>query len=59
MAYDLQSKAMEEMNRVTIFGDIHGNLPALEAALADMSAERLSPLSVWAIWLAMAISQMK
>jgi putative phosphoesterase len=24
------------MNRVTIFGDIHGNLPALEAVLADI-----------------------
>jgi putative phosphoesterase len=32
------------MNRVTIFGDIHGNLPALEAVLADMDAHDLSPL---------------
>jgi putative phosphoesterase len=32
------------MNRVTIFGDIHGNLPALEAVLADMDARGLSPL---------------
>jgi predicted phosphodiesterase len=32
------------MNRVTIFGDIHGNLPALEAVLADMDAHQLSPL---------------
>jgi putative phosphoesterase len=32
------------MNRVTIFGDLHGNLPALEAVLADMDARELSPL---------------
>lgn len=32
------------MNRVTIFGDIHGNLPALEAVLADIDANSLSPL---------------
>ena len=32
------------MNRVTIFGDIHGNLPALEAVLADMDQRELSPL---------------
>lgn len=32
------------MNSVTIFGDIHGNLPALEAVLADMEAQNLSPL---------------
>jgi putative phosphoesterase len=32
------------MNKLTIFGDIHGNLPALEAVLADMEARRLSPL---------------
>src|SRR5512134_60898 len=32
------------MNRVTIFGDIHGNLPALEAVLADIDAQDLSPL---------------
>jgi len=32
------------MNRVTIFGDIHGNLPALEAVLADIDARGLSPL---------------
>lgn len=32
------------MNRVTIFGDIHGNLPALQAVLADMEAHDLSPL---------------
>ena len=32
------------MKRVTIFGDIHGNLPALEAVLADMEARDLSPL---------------
>ena len=31
------------MNRVTIFGDIHGNLPALEAVLADIEARGLSP----------------
>ena len=31
------------MNQVTIFGDIHGNLPALEAVLADMRARGLSP----------------
>ncbi len=32
------------MKSVTIFGDIHGNLPALEAVLADMEARELSPL---------------
>ena len=31
------------MERVTIFGDIHGNLPALEAVLADIEARGLSP----------------
>ena len=25
--------------RVTVFGDIHGNLPALRAALTDMRAQ--------------------
>jgi len=32
------------MNGMTIFGDIHGNLPALEAVLADTDARELSPL---------------
>jgi putative phosphoesterase len=32
------------MQRVTIFGDIHGNLPALEAVLADMDKQGLDPL---------------
>lgn len=32
------------MKQVTIFGDIHGNLPALEAVLADIDANSLSPL---------------
>ena len=31
------------MQRVTIFGDIHANLPALEAVLADIEARGLSP----------------
>lgn len=31
------------MEHVTIFGDIHGNLPALEAVLADIEARDLSP----------------
>ena len=31
------------MERITIFGDIHGNLPALEAVLSDMEAGGLSP----------------
>jgi predicted phosphodiesterase len=31
------------MNTVTIFGDIHGNLPALEAVLADMKTRDLAP----------------
>jgi len=31
------------MERVTIFGDIHGNLPALDAVLADMHSQGLSP----------------
>jgi putative phosphoesterase len=30
------------MNQVTIFGDIHANLPALDAVLADMDAQGLS-----------------
>lgn len=30
------------MNRVVIFGDIHANLPALEAVIADMDARRLA-----------------
>jgi putative phosphoesterase len=29
------------MEQITVFGDIHGNLPALEAALADMDAHGL------------------
>lgn len=29
------------MNRLTIFGDIHDNLPALEAVLADIEGCRL------------------
>lgn len=32
------------MQHVTIFGDIHGNLPALEAVFADMKAHENSPL---------------
>jgi predicted phosphodiesterase len=32
------------MNYVTIFGDIHGNLPALEVVIADIEAHDLSPL---------------
>jgi len=31
------------MERVTIFGDIHGNLPALDAVLADMRSRGFSP----------------
>lgn len=31
------------MNRVTIFSDIHANLPALEAVLSDMKKNNLSP----------------
>lgn len=30
------------MNRIAVFGDIHANLPALEAVLADMDARGLS-----------------
>lgn len=29
------------MNHITVFGDIHGNLPALEAVLADMDEREL------------------
>lgn len=29
------------MRKITIFGDIHGNLPALEAVLADMEGRKL------------------
>ena len=32
------------MQRLTIFGDIHANLPALEAVLADITSRDLSPL---------------
>ncbi len=32
------------MNSVTIFGDIHGNLPALQAVLKDMDTRGRSPL---------------
>ena len=32
------------MQRVTIFGDIHGNLPALEAVLGDIEAHDTCPL---------------
>ena len=32
------------MQRVTIFGDIHGNLPALEAVLTDIEAYDTSAL---------------
>ena len=32
------------MTTVAVFGDIHGNIPALEAVLADMDAQNLSPL---------------
>ena len=32
------------MQRVTIFGDIHGNLPALEAVLTDMESHDPTPL---------------
>ena len=31
------------MQRLTIFGDIHANLPALEAVLADIETRELSP----------------
>lgn len=33
------------MNKITIFGDIHANLPALEAVFADMAARQLDNLS--------------
>src|SRR5687768_14079107 len=32
------------MERVTIFGDIHGNLPAWDAVLADIETHDTSPL---------------
>ena len=32
------------MQRVTIFGDIHGNLPALQAVLTDIETQDLTPL---------------
>lgn len=32
------------MNRITIFGDIHGNLPALEAVFADIDKQEMNPL---------------
>lgn len=32
------------MQGITVFGDIHANLPALEAVLANMEARELSPL---------------
>jgi putative phosphoesterase len=30
------------LNQITVFGDIHGNLPALEAVFADMERRRLT-----------------
>lgn len=32
------------MNQVTVFGDVHGNMPALEAVLADMDQRGLTDL---------------
>lgn len=32
------------MNKITVFGDIHANLPALEAVFADMAAHQLDNL---------------
>ncbi|HRF94553.1 MAG TPA: metallophosphoesterase family protein, partial [Aggregatilineales bacterium] len=32
------------MPQITIFGDIHGNLPALEAVFADMETRKLTDL---------------
>ncbi|HEX7234609.1 MAG TPA: metallophosphoesterase family protein, partial [Nitrosospira sp.] len=32
------------MNCITIFGDIHGNLPALEAVFADIDKQEMNPL---------------
>lgn len=32
------------MNKITVFGDIHANLPALEAVFADMAARSLNNL---------------
>ncbi len=32
------------MNQITVFGDIHGNLPALEAVFADMEQRELTNL---------------
>ncbi len=32
------------MSRITIFGDIHGNLPALEAVFADIDKQEVNPL---------------
>ena len=37
-------RSQEEMNRVTIFGDIHSNLPALEAVFADIKVQEPTPL---------------
>jgi predicted phosphodiesterase len=35
-------KSEDEMNQVTIFGDIHANLPALDTVLADMDVRLLA-----------------
>jgi putative phosphoesterase len=32
------------MNRITVFGDIHGNLPALEAVFTDINTREFGPL---------------
>ena len=32
------------MNKITVFGDVHANLPALEAVFADMAARQLDNL---------------
>lgn len=48
------------MKKITIFGDIHANLPALEAVFTDMAARRsLITFTVWEIWWATAHSPTK
>ena len=46
--------------RLGIFSDIHANLPALEAVLADIAARHVDGVcTAWGIWLAMRPSRMR
>ena len=42
-----------------LFSDIHANLPALEAVLADIDAQQPDAIFAWAIWWAIMSGRMK